>query len=164
MTLYLALTFIKNLKVRSGLLNLELQATQIIERLENLKTNESSDSYNLYQNSHLTPGFLNVESKRPSEIISTLDTLIVNTVSRSESDNDESCELILPLLDDTARLALISSSIVAYLSHLPRHHLSNITSKIITDTNRWLSHVFRFIDCSASYHTDSTECILRAVR
>lgn len=146
-------------------MSLELQATQIIERLENLKS-ASAESDNLLhqQHNHLTPGFLNLESKGPSEILSTLESLIVTTVCRNDSDTDDSCELILPLLDDSARLALISSSIVAYLGYLPRHHLSNITSKIITDTNRWLSHVFRFIDCSASYHSDSTECILRAVR
>lgn len=142
-----------------------MQATQIIERLENLKSIpiESDDPHH-QQHNQLTPGFLNLETKRPSEILSTLESLIITTVCRNEPDSDDSCDLILPLLDDSARLALISSSIVAYMGYLPRHHLSNITSKIITDTNRWLSHVFRFIDCSASYHSDSTECILRAVR
>lgn len=130
-----------------------MQASQIIERLENIK---------ITQDSTILPvgtGFLQSEKKLPSEILSTLEALIIH----SENSSDES-DFPLPALDEISHLALITHSIVAYISHLDRQQLAQVTSRIITDTNRWLSHIFRFIDCSASYHNDPTECILRAVR
>lgn len=149
--------------MRSGLAHLELQATKIIERLESLKvpSTDSDDQQNVH---HLTPGFLNSERKKSTEILGTLESLIVHSICDTDDSDDESSDVVLPPLDDVSKLALISNSIVAYLSHLPRHQLAKITSRIITDTNRWLSHIFRFIDCSTSYHSDTTECILRAVR
>lgn len=129
-----------------------MQASQIIERLENIKIQDSN-------NLPVATGFLQSEKKLPSEILSTLEALIIH----SDNSSDES-DFPLPALDEISHLALITHSIVAYISHLDRQQLSKVTSRIITDTNRWLSHIFRFIDCSASYHNDATECILRAVR
>lgn len=107
-----------------------------------------------------TLGLLHQERKAPAEIFSFLESLI----AQSDQGDDDSEFFILPPLDEVSHLALLSHSIVAYMSHLDYRKLSKITSKICNDTNRWLAHLFRFIDANASYHIDSTETILRAVR
>lgn len=139
---------------------IELQATKILQRLENLKI--TTDNNQTLATLPSPIGFLNSETKRPTDILSILEALIIN--AHSDSDSDDENEFPLPPLDEVSSLALICNSIVAYISHLDRHQLAKVTSRIITDTNRWLSHVFKFIECSASYHSDNTETILRAVR
>lgn len=173
--------------MRSGLAQLEKQTTQAMQRLENIKnvttisstssvtetvpttttatstiTNNDSNllttTSNGAEQSIFTGGFLQSGKKRPNEIFDFLETLI------AQSDSDDETEYPLPALDEVSHLALISHSIVAYMSHLDYNRLSKITAKISNDTNRWLAHIFRFIDATASYHTDNTEAILRAVR
>lgn len=141
-------------KVRSGLAELELQTSRAMQRLENIKS--------IPENPIALPtlGLLHQERKAPAEIFSFLETLI----AQSDQTDDDSEFFILPPLDEVSHLALLSHSIVAYMSHLDYRKLSKITSKICNDTNRWLAHLFRFMDANASYHIDSTESILRAVR
>ena len=139
--------------MRSGLAELEMQASQVIQRLENLRTS-SSDTIPHAQ----TPGFLPLDKKQPSTILNNLTEIITTT------DIDDDSVFPLPSLDEVSHLALVSHSIVAYISNMERQHLNKVASRIVTDTNRWLGHLFRFVDSSASYHSDNTECILRGVR
>lgn len=132
---------------------LEQQTSQAMQRLENIKFIPGPVPAAL-----TSIGFLPGSNKPPAEIFSFLETLIAH------SDSDDENEFPLPSLDEVSHLALLSHSIVAYMSHLDYRKLARITSKICTDTNRWLAHIFRFIDAAASYHVDSTEAILRAVR
>lgn len=94
----------------------------------------------------------------PADILNSLENLI----AYSDSNNDP--VFPLPGLDDVAQLALISHSIVAYLTHLDRQHLVRVSSSIAGDTTRWLGALFRFLDPASSFHTDNADAILRAVR
>lgn len=140
-------------------MNLELQATEVVNRLEQLQL----------PSPHVEPihtqakGFLNAEPKPPNDVLGDLEQLILSAHVDDSEDSDEG-EMMFPPLSGVSRMALICHSVSAYLEFLDREKLSIITARIITDTNRWLSHVFRFIDSSASYHTDKTDSLLRAVR
>ncbi|KAL5275492.1 PDXDC1 family protein [Megaselia abdita] len=146
--------------IRSGLAELELKTSQALQRLENVRitVNPQESSQNSFtQNANTT--LLHGERKAPSDILKTLE----NIISYSETDEEEP-EFPLPSLDDVSHLALISHSIVAYLSHLERQQLLRVTHHIAGDTSRWLGSLFRFLDPSASYHTDNADAILRTVR
>lgn len=145
--------------VRSSLAELETQASQVLNRLEYVKVAlEQHQQNTMFQQLSVSPGFLQPDKKPSAEVLTSLETLI------SQLDIDEETDFVLPPLDDSSQLAAISHSIGTYLSALDRQHLSRIVSKIVTDTNRWLSHIFRYMDCSTSYYRDSAECILHAVR
>lgn len=140
--------------VRSSLAELENQASQVLNRLEYVKGAAEQQQHPI----PITPGFLQPDKKPTAEVLSSLETLI------SQLDVDDEPEFVLPPLDDPSQLAVITHSIASYLTSLDRQHLNRIVSKIVSDTNRWLSHMFRFMDCSTSYYRDSAECILHSVR
>uniref|UniRef100_A0A1B0EXK2 Pyridoxal-dependent decarboxylase domain-containing protein 1 n=1 Tax=Phlebotomus papatasi TaxID=29031 RepID=A0A1B0EXK2_PHLPP len=143
--------------VRSGLVELENRASQLIQSMENLKT--SPDATAGTPTAPQTPiGVPHQRGEMLQRLSLGLETLICTTESGVEP------EYSLPPLNEVSQLALISHSFVAYLSHLRRSQLVKVTTKIASDTNRWLSHIFRFSDSSTSYHNDSTECVLRALR
>lgn len=147
---------------------LELQASQALQRLESIKINPTPEVEPEFKAStSSTTGLLASDRYAPAEVLSFLETVIVANSSDPDDneDNDPSDpEYLLPGLNEVSHLALISHSIIAYLSHLDYRKLTKITSKISGDTNRWLAHLFRFIDGNASYHIDSTDSVLRAVR
>lgn len=143
--------------IRSGLAELEMKTSQILQGLENVRYAPQTESPASKVPPQIT-GLLHPDQKPPSEILRSLETLI------AYSDSDDDPEFPLPDLDDVSHLALISHSIVAYLSHLDRQQLSRVTGQISGDTSRWLGSLFRFIDGAASYHTDNAEATLRAVR
>lgn len=147
-----------------------------MQRLENVKINSSTDSTHQQQSpSSVVPstlqannsGLLSNERHAPSEILTQLESLMIaNSVDTDDADGAENPdpEYLLPALNEVSHLALISHSIIAYMCHLDYRKLTKITSKISGDTNRWLGNLFRFPNAHASYHTDSTEAVLRAVR
>ncbi|XP_055606097.1 pyridoxal-dependent decarboxylase domain-containing protein 1 [Uranotaenia lowii] len=145
--------------VRSSLAELETQASQVLNRLEYVKVAlEQQQQNQLFQQMPVSPGFLQPDKKPTAEILASLESLV------SQLDVDDEPEFVLPQLDDSSQLAVISHSMGAYLSSLERQHLNRFVCKIVSDTNRWLSHMFRFLDCGTSYYRDSAECILHAVR
>ncbi|XP_073833840.1 pyridoxal-dependent decarboxylase domain-containing protein 1 [Musca autumnalis] len=167
--------------IRSGLAELELKTSQVLQRLENVKAvpvenptdglppTEGVENLTLdertaaqQQNSAATPTRVAQQlhgiRKPPSEILKSLEMLI------SYSDSDEDPEFPLPALDDVSHLALISHSIVAYLSHLDAKQLVRVTRSIAGDTTHWLGTLFRFMDPSSSFHNDNADAILRVVR
>lgn len=125
-----------------------------MHRLENLKCSTEP-------NALATPAasILVSEQKPTNEIFKCLEALISHTDSSDDEDH-----FPLPPLDDVAHLAIMTHSLVAYMSHLDYHKLSKITQKICNETARWLADLFAFPDASASYHTDSTGSLLRSVR
>lgn len=147
---------------------LELQASQALQRLEAIKINPNPEVPPVFKASaSSTTGLLSNDRYAPTDILSFLENVIVaNSTDPDDNDDTDPSEpdYLLPALNEVSHLALISHSIVAYLSHLDYRKLTKITSKISGDTNRWLAHLFRFIDANASYHVDSTDAILRAVR
>uniref|UniRef100_W8BKZ1 Pyridoxal-dependent decarboxylase domain-containing protein 1 n=1 Tax=Ceratitis capitata TaxID=7213 RepID=W8BKZ1_CERCA len=174
--------------IRSGLAELELRSSQVLRGLENVKTaaiienhdglpppegGAATDAVDGGGNAHIANGvhtsldmpttpkhttLLHGDCKPPADILKSLETLI------AYSDSEDDPEFPLPGLDDVAQLALISHSIVAYLTHLDRQHLVRVSSSIAGDTTRWLGALFRFFDPASSFHTDNADAILRAVR
>lgn len=149
---------------------LELQASQALQRLETIKISpnpEATAPPTLKTSTSSTTGLLSNDRHAPTDVLSYLESIIVTNATEVD-ENDESditeAEYLLPALNEVSHLALISHSIIAYLSHLDYRKLTKITAKISGDTNRWLAYLFRFIDANASYHIDSTDAILRAVR
>ncbi|XP_055616087.1 pyridoxal-dependent decarboxylase domain-containing protein 1 [Toxorhynchites rutilus septentrionalis] len=146
--------------VRSSLAELEVQASQVLNRLEYIKTTQEQQQPTnpMFQQMPIAPGYLQSDRKPTAEVLSSLENLI------SQLDLDDEPEFVLPPLDESSQLAVITHSITAYLSALERQHLNRVVSKIVSDTNRWLSHMFRFMDCSTGYYRESAECILNALR
>lgn len=147
---------------------LELQASQALQRLESIKINPNPEVEPVFKSStSSTTGLLANDRYTPADVLSFLESVIVaNSTDPDENDDNDPAEpeYLLPGLNEVSHLALISHSIIAYLSHLDYRKLTKITAKISGDTNRWLAHLFRFIDGNASYHIDSTDSVLRAVR
>lgn len=156
--------------MRSSLAELELQASQALQRLETIKLAPNPEQppppAHRASTSSAT-GFLANDRHAPSDVLSFLESIIITNATETDENDDADIaepDYLLPALNEVSHLALISHSIIAYLSHLDYRKLSRITAKISGDTNRWLAHMFRFIDANASYHIDSTDAILRAVR
>lgn len=160
----------KRNQVRSSLAELELQAAQTIQRLESLKVDKAPDAPHTgppVQQPTPMSGQLASERNSTTDVLTFLETVIVANSSDPEDADDPDAnypDYLLPALNDVSHLTLISHSIIAYLSHLDYRKLQRITGKISGDTNRWLAHLFRFVDANASYHTDSTDAILKAIR
>lgn len=70
----------------------------------------------------------------------------------------------LPVLTEAARLAFITHSVSAYAVALPRPHAQRLAGRLTADTTRWLSHLFRFMDCASSFHDDHLEGLVRVTR
>lgn len=168
--------------IRSGLAELELKTSQVLQRLENVKSapapadgvptqsvdlntytsdvsaqSEEAASLNSSHSVNVV-ALLHGTRKPPSDILKSLEQLI------SYTDSDDDPEFPLPALDDVSHLALISHSIVAYLSHLDRKQLLRVTGNIAGDTTHWLGTLFRFMDPASSFHNDNADAILRVVR
>lgn len=155
-------------QVRSSLAELELQASQALQRLESLKVDRAPENVPVVAAIATPPaGLLTTERNSTSDVLTFLESIIVAN-SNEPDDSDEldgnDADYLLPALNDVSHLTLISHSIIAYLSHLDYRKLQRITGKISGDTNRWLAHLFRFAGANASYHTDSTDAILKAIR
>ncbi|XP_017155868.1 pyridoxal-dependent decarboxylase domain-containing protein 1 isoform X1 [Drosophila miranda] len=166
--------------IRSGLAELELRSSQVLQRLENVKTvpgtgagaggdspngasandvEEESDPHTVGKELDQLPFTqLRPEHRVPSDILKSLEQLVAYT------DSVDDPEFPLPALDDVSHLALISHSIVAYLSHLDRQHLLRVTNSISGDATRWLGTLFHFTNPASSFHADNADAILRTVR
>nr|CAD7264811.1 unnamed protein product [Timema shepardi] len=144
---------------------LEFQASQVIGRLEEAveKAEDGSSKGQVWKNSH---GFLPIPSKSSDEILGLLEDLIAYEDSREDSSDDDISPggASLPQLDPIARLSIVTQSVAAYAGGLERSHLQRFSSRITSDTTRWLSHLFRFFDCAAFFHEDVLEGIVRLAR
>jgi hypothetical protein len=147
-------------QVRSSLAELELQASQTLQKLENIKANKNEPQTDAAKTDAAAPmrNYLTAVKLAPTEILDNLEQFVMDT----QTEDDP--EFPFPALDDMTHLMLVSQSIAAYMSNLNRHHLAKLATKLFQDTNRWLSQLFKIVDCFISYHGDSTESILRAVR
>jgi uncharacterized protein (DUF2342 family) len=96
-------------QVRSTLEELELQSTQVVNRLENLKVSEDDGPNQMHSMPMISSGFLQSDKKSRAEILSSLEVLI------SQLDGEEEQEYVFPPLDDPSHLAVVTQSIAAYL-------------------------------------------------
>ncbi|XP_016994970.2 pyridoxal-dependent decarboxylase domain-containing protein 1 [Drosophila takahashii] len=166
--------------IRSGLAELELRSSQVLQRLENVKVSSTpeklkpkskpkshEDGEDQQEQDQQDEGeaedqqeedLLPAEHRVPSDILKSLEQLV------SYTDSDDDPEFPLPALDDVSHLALISHSIVAYLSHLDRQQLLRVTNSISGDATRWLGTLFHFAQPASSFHADNADAVLRTVR
>lgn len=106
-------------------------------------------------------GLLHSERKEAKDILTNLEQQMISYTDGGDSADGD---YLFPPLDEVSQLALISHSMAAYMHHMRRDQLVRLTTKIYTDTNRWLSHIFRFVDAVSTYHHDTTESIVRTLR
>ncbi|KDR24299.1 putative pyridoxal-dependent decarboxylase domain-containing protein 2 [Zootermopsis nevadensis] len=159
----------QNESVVSGI---EFQASQVIERLEEAveKAEDGDGGSAAGQSWKNSSAFLPLPSKTTEEILSQLEDMIIHEDSGSPSDSPEEegshrpTVAPLPQLDAAARLAVVTHSVAAFSTALERSHLQRLSTRITSDTTRWLSHLFRFFDCAAFFHDDMLEGVVKLTR
>ncbi|EDX16384.1 GD24887 [Drosophila simulans] len=137
---------------------------EIAASSENVKVSSTPESPHPVENEEevgervTSEDLLPAKHRVPSDILKSLEQLV------SYTDSDDDPEFPLPALDDVSHLALISHSIVAYLSHLDRQQLLRVTNSISGDATRWLGTLFHFAHPASSFHADNADAVLRTVR
>lgn len=139
---------------------LESRTTQVLQSMENMTV---SGGEQVAPSASDTFGLLPADKMEPADLMGHLADLIAASPENPGDQSGEG-EYLFPPLDEVSQMALISHSMAAYLHHLRRGHLVRLTGKIYNDTNRWLSSIFRFVDGTATYHHDTTETVVRALR
>ncbi|XP_043248213.1 pyridoxal-dependent decarboxylase domain-containing protein 1 [Colletes gigas] len=144
---------------------LEFQASQVISRLEEAVERTADGGGTTWNN---PSGFLS-QSKTPDEILTLIQDLVIHD-DAPQAAEDGSTETAtsqvtsLPTLTEPAKLALITQTISAYALALPKSHAQKLAGRLAADTTRWLSHIFRFVDCASSFHEDHLEGLVRVTR
>ncbi|XP_053971794.1 pyridoxal-dependent decarboxylase domain-containing protein 1 [Hylaeus anthracinus] len=144
---------------------LEFQASQVISRLEEAVERAADGGGTTWNN---PSGFLS-QSKSPDEILTLIQDLVIHddAPQPAEDGSTETCTsqvTNLPTLTEPAKLALITHAVSAYALALPKSHAQKLAGRLAADTTRWLSHIFRFIDCASSFHEDHLEGLVRVTR
>ncbi|XP_078042085.1 pyridoxal-dependent decarboxylase domain-containing protein 1 [Augochlora pura] len=144
---------------------LEFQASQVISRLEEAVVKAADGGGTTWNN---PSGFLS-QSKSPDEILTLIQDLVIHEDGPQPAE-DGSTEIsasqvtTLPTLSESAKLALITYTVSAYALALPKSHAQKLAGRLAADTTRWLSHIFRFVDCASSFHEDHLEGLIRITR
>lgn len=136
----------------SHLGEIAIEASQIVSRLEQVAEGGKSTELGSAQ----PTVFLGLEQKRSDEIMQTIEALL--------AVDDEGETVSLPSLDDISKLVVVSHSIGAYCGGLDRLLLQKLSTRITTDTTRWLGQIFGFLDSVAFYHDDQLEGLVRITR
>ncbi|XP_066592207.1 putative pyridoxal-dependent decarboxylase domain-containing protein 2 isoform X2 [Prorops nasuta] len=144
---------------------LEFQASQVISRLEEAVERAGESNGNARKN---PSGFL-TQPRSPEEILTLIQDLIIyEDVPQMAEDGTTRITTSqitnLPILTETAKLALIANTVSAYAIALPRSHTQKLASRLATDITRWLIHIFHFVDCAASFHEDHLDGLVRVTR
>ncbi|KAF5285802.1 hypothetical protein FQA39_LY04263 [Lamprigera yunnana] len=136
----------------SHLGEIAIEASQIVSRLEQI-----AEGGKLPESAFATPiVFLGPEQKRRDELLEVIEGLL--------SVDDEGENVTLPTLDDVSKLVVLSHSIGAYCGGLDKHLLQKLSTRVTTDTTRWLGQMLGFLDCVAFYHDDQLEGLVRITR
>ncbi|XP_050298227.1 pyridoxal-dependent decarboxylase domain-containing protein 1 [Anthonomus grandis grandis] len=132
-----------------------IEASEIVSRLgQAVETNPNTTSNESVRKPATV--FLGLEKKHSDEIIHTIQDLI---------STDEDGEPITNMpLDTITKLVMVSHSLAAYCGSLDRGVLQKLSLRFTTDTSRWISQMFGFFDCSAFYHEDQIEGLVRIAR
>ncbi|XP_077271699.1 pyridoxal-dependent decarboxylase domain-containing protein 1 [Temnothorax americanus] len=158
---------------------LQFQASQVIARLERAVEraadgggDDDNDDGNGGGGGGTTwnnpSGFL-TQPRKPDEILALIQDLVVHEdapqpIEPGSTDSPISQLTALPALTETAKLALVTHTISAYAVALPKSHAQKLAGRLAADTTRWLSHIFRFVDCASSFHEDHLEGLVRVTR
>lgn len=129
-----------------------IEASEIVSRLE-----QAVEGSTVTENSRKpTTVFLGLEKKNTDVIIQIIHELI---------STDEDGETVpSPPFDTVTKLVMISHSLAAYCGGLERSVLQKLSLRFTTDTTRWISQMFGFFDCSAFYHEEHLEGLVRITR
>ncbi|KAG5314434.1 PDXD1 protein, partial [Pseudoatta argentina] len=144
---------------------LQFQASQVIARLERAVERAADGGGTTWNN---PSGFL-TQPKKPDEILALIQDLVVyedapHPAETGSTDSPISQITPLPALSEAAKLALITHTVSAYAIALPKPHAQKLAGRLAADTTRWLSHIFRFVDCASSFHEDHLEGLVRVTR
>ncbi|KYN15707.1 Pyridoxal-dependent decarboxylase domain-containing protein 1 [Trachymyrmex cornetzi] len=144
---------------------LQFQASQVIARLERAVERAADGGGTTWNN---PSGFL-TQPKKPDEILALIQDLVVyedapHPAETGSTDSPISQITPLPALSEAAKLALITHTVSAYAVALPKPHAQKLAGRLAADTTRWLSHIFRFVDCASSFHEDHLEGLVRVTR
>ncbi|EGI62355.1 PREDICTED: pyridoxal-dependent decarboxylase domain-containing protein 1 [Acromyrmex echinatior] len=144
---------------------LQFQASQVIARLERAVERAADGGGTTWNN---PSGFL-TQPKKPDEILVLIQDLVVyedapHPAETGSTDSPISQITPLPALSEAAKLALITHTVSAYAVALPKPHAQKLAGRLAADTTRWLSHIFRFVDCASSFHEDHLEGLVRVTR
>ncbi|XP_051162616.1 pyridoxal-dependent decarboxylase domain-containing protein 1 [Leptopilina boulardi] len=144
---------------------LEFQASQVISRLEEAVEKGTETGGSSWDN---PSGFL-THSKCPEDILGLIQDLVTHEdiphiIDDGKTETMTSQVANLPTLTDAAKLTLIAHTISAYAVALPRNHAQRLAGRLAADTTRWLSHIFRFVDCASSFHDDHLEGLVRVTK
>ncbi|EZA54552.1 Pyridoxal-dependent decarboxylase domain-containing protein [Ooceraea biroi] len=157
---------------------LQFQASQVIARLERAveRAAEGGDDGDCDGGGgggggttwNNPSGFL-LQPKKPDEILASIQGLVVyedapHAAEAGSTDPPINQVTALPALTEAARLALVTHTISAYAVALPKLHAQKLAGRLAADTTRWLSHIFRFVDCASSFHEDHLEGLVRVTR
>ncbi|XP_059472469.1 pyridoxal-dependent decarboxylase domain-containing protein 1 [Neocloeon triangulifer] len=141
-----------NTKQKMPLAEVEFNAARVISRLEEaVQMEEGGHSWKV---SH---GLLPLPSRSKDEVMTQLEDLLLH-------EEGEGVRARLPQLDAPGEVAITSHSVAAYASSLDRPHLQRLATRIASDSTRWLSHMFRFLECNAFYNDDLLEGLVRITR
>lgn len=109
-----------------------IEASEIVSRLEQV-----AEGANLNDAAFSSPTvFLGLEQRKNSEILDIIDGLI--------SSDDESNTS--PNLDDISKLVVVSHSIASYCGSLEKQKLKKLSTRLTTDTSRWISQMFGYVN------------------
>ncbi|KAJ3624004.1 hypothetical protein MTP99_017662 [Tenebrio molitor] len=129
-----------------------IEASEIVSRLEQVV-----EGSNLADAAYNQPTvFLGLDQKRSEEIIQIVQGLI--------SVDEDGEPLSFHALDNVTKLVMVSHSLAAYCSGLERPIMQKLSTRFTTDTTRWISQIFGFLDSSSFYHDDHLEGLVRVTR
>ncbi|KAF7266560.1 hypothetical protein GWI33_020068 [Rhynchophorus ferrugineus] len=139
-------------RIMPNLGEIAIEASEIVSRLEQA-VEAPIDIENLRKP---TTVFLGLEKKHTDEIIQIIQGLI--------STDDDGEPVAALHLDTLTKLVMVSHSLAAYCGGLERPILQKLSTRFTTDTTRWISQLFGFLDSSAFYHEDQFEGLVRITR
>lgn len=107
-----------------------IEASQIVSRLEQVAEGATLNDAAFSQSTV----FLGLEQKKSSDIMNIVEGLI-----HGEDNNDSNH---VPSLDDIGKLVITSHTIAAFCGGLEKTRLKKISTRLTTDTSRWVSQMF----------------------
>lgn len=168
---------------RSVVSDVEFQASQVIERLEEAAERAAEQSAEGTGNAagglawKSNVPVLMPPSKTNGEIFRVLEDLITFedssgfstwTEETSQTDIENPAVASVPALDASSKLAVVSHSVAALACTLDRSHSQQLNNRLASDCSQWLSHLFRLSEITeestALFHEDPLEGVVRIGR
>ncbi|EEB16419.1 group II plp decarboxylase, putative [Pediculus humanus corporis] len=173
--------FAESPKNISPVSEIEIQASQIIERLEGAveKAVEAVSALEIgnekdpnFKESDLglkgsswgvDQGYLQAKSKEVPQILNLLEDLLI--FENDELDeNDAPTVASLAPLSNVGKFTFIIQSVAYFANTLGRSHVNKLNYKIHNETTKWLTNLFRINDSQAFYHDEPLEGLVRLTR